>query len=169
MLCSLCRVLAATNCTLSGYFLIFCVFGLACFHDCMVLIVHCSISYTQDKCLLIVYVVLSISSCSLICLGSETVILASTFQFLISHTTLWYMTCHCSQGMLKLLTPFFIKVYSHCIANLSRKKAQPFLWVSITKDVSDIVGILPFGGSSTPCFSFPVWQWCFSLPKWFNR
>lgn len=105
---------------------------------------QCCINYAQDKCLLIVYVVLTVSACPLTCWGSETVILTSTFRFLISHTGLWYMTCHCFQGMLKLLAPFFIKVYSHCIAKLSRKKASPFLWVSITKDASYIAGILPF-------------------------
>lgn len=144
MLRSPCRVLAATNSGphlgISSSFV-----SLAWHASVIVWYWSCSINYAGDKCLLIGYVVLSVASCSWTCLGSETVsILTSTFWFLISHAGLWYMTGHCFQGMLKLLTRFFVKVYLPCIAKLSRKKACPCSWVSITKDASYIVGILPF-------------------------
>lgn len=106
------------------------------------------------------------SSFSLTCLGSETITLTSTFLFPSSHAVLCCSTCRCFQGRLELLTPSFAKVYSHCLAKLSREKASPLVWVSITKDASCIAGILPFWWFLHSRVSAFLRGSSFSLPKW---
>lgn len=94
----------------------------------------------------------SVSSCSLTCLGSETVILIATFssEWATQCSGIWPATA--SREWWNCWHHSLQKSIHMVLQNCLAKKAILFFWVSVTKEASDTAGILP--------------AWCFlhSLP-----
>lgn len=104
-----------------------------------------SMDYAEDKRFLIAGGVLSISSCSWTCLGSETVTLTSTFWF--SPVLQGLPLCPGSAGTADTSPPKALLTVLH---NCLEEKPARFYEQALRKVLPIVLASFPFGASSAP-------------------